>query len=315
MKITKNLINKIINYFKLVITMKENSESSDNNNIVNDDKNKHLINNSNKKKNDSLIYKQILNSKDFITIILNNTQIKIRADISLKRIIELSEIIPEKFVLFELNKKESLSLSGIFKKNNQFNIDNNEDEFKENKDINKKPLNNNIKLNKVEIFFYYYMKLLYFFYLFAGIIIFVHLMSLILKSKCHITSFYLWFSFLLVITLLYLGYIGVSYFNGVEINENNHEGKYNHDNIFWFNFGVLVLTMISFIFLIKEHYLDIKEEKYIGKIIFSFYIIIILLEIIALLFFDLTNRIFEKKISDGYTLLEVDEEKERLINI
>ena len=98
--------------------MKENSESSDNNNIVNDDKNKHLINNSNNKKNDSLIYKQILNSKDFITIIFNNTQVKIRADISLKRIIELSEIIPEKFVFFELNKKESLSLSGIFKKNN-----------------------------------------------------------------------------------------------------------------------------------------------------------------------------------------------------
>lgn len=219
--------------------------------------------------------------------------------------------------VFELKKKEILSkdLNNI----NKININNNnEDELENNNDINnlthKKSLKKKIKLNNIELFFFYYMKLLYIFYLFASIVIFSHLTMLIIKSKCHFLSIHLWITIFLAITMLYLGYIGVSYFNGVEINKNNNDERYNHDTIFWFNFSVLALTMISFIFLIKEHYLDIKEEKYIGIIIISFYLLTLFVEIIALLFFDLTNKIFDKK-NDGYTLLELDEENEKLINI
>ena len=217
--------------------------------------------------------------------------------------------------IFELKKKEILDKdSENINKINTNNNNNNEDVFENKKDINKltekKSIKRKIKLYNLEHFFYYYMKLLYIFYLFASIIFFTHLVMLIIKSKCYFLSIHLWTTIFLAITMLYLGYIGVSHFNGID-----NDKKYNHDNIFWFNFVVLVLTMISFIFLIKEHYLNNKQEKYIGIIIICFYLFTLLVEIIALLFFDLTNTIFDKTINEGYNLLDLDEENERLINI
>lgn len=71
--------------------------------------------------------------------------------------------------------------------------------------------------------------------------------------------------------------------------------------------------MICFIFLIKDHCLEIKEEKIFGFIMLAFYLYVIFIQIGALFFFDLTNRIYHLKTNEEYILL--DEENERLIEI
>ena len=307
-------------------------ESSDKNNILDYNKYKYVIDKEDIEKNKVYSYRQILISKPTVTVEFNNkdsSSIQINNNISFGRIIQLAQIYPQEFVFFELNKEESISISksqdsrSINKiknessQNNNLYISNksNNDFYLEQKNSSNN-INNNYKLTKLEIFFYYYMKLLYCFYLIAGIIIFIQLMLLFFNSKYKFKSVYLWVTIVLVIAILCLGYIGVTKFYGVKKNENIHgEENYEQDNIFWFNFGVLVLTITSFIFLIKEHYLEVKGEKIVGLIFISFYLIVLLIEIFALLYFDLTNRIFDLKLNDGYMLLESNEENERLLEI
>ena len=307
-------------------------ESSDKNNILDYNKYKYLIDNEDIEKNKAYNYNQILISKPNVTVVFNNkdsSTIQINNNISLGRIVGLAQIYPLEIVFFEVNKEESISISksqdsrSINKIKNESSQNNNL--FISNKSYNnyfleqKKSLNNNnYKLTKLEIFFYYYMKLLYFFYLIAGIIFLIQLMLLFFNSKCKFKSIYLWVTLILIISILCLGYIGITKFYGVKKNGNIHgEESYDQDNIFWFNFSVLVLTMTSFIFLIKEHYLEVKGEKIMGLIFITIYLIVLLIEIFALLYFDLTNRIFELKLNDGYMLLESNEENEneRLIEI
>lgn len=299
-------------------------ESSDKNNILDYNKYKYLIDNEKIGKNQVYNYNQILFSKPTVTIVFNNddsSSIQINNK-SFENIFRLAQIYPQEFIFFTLNKEESISISksqdskSINKIKNESSQNNNLlISNRSNNDYYLEPKNNN-ELTKLEIFFYYYMKLLYFFYLIAGIIIFIQLILLFINSKYKFKSFYLWITIILVIALLYLGYIGVTKFYGVKKNENIYrEENYDQDSIFWFNFIVLVLTMTSFIFLIKEHYLEVKGEKIVGLIFISFYLIVLLIEIFALLYFDLTNRIFDLKLNDGYMLLESNEEHQRLIEI
>ena len=306
-------------------------ESSDKNNVLDYNKYKYVIDNENIEKNKVYNYNQILLSKPTVTVVFNNrdsSTIQINNNISFGRIIGLAQIYPVEFIFFEVNKEESMSISksqdsrSINKIKNESsqnnnlyisNKSNNEYYLEQKKSLNN---NNNYKLTKLEIFFYYYMKLLYFFYLIAGIIIFIQLMLLFFNTKYKFKSVYFWVTIVLVIAILCLGYIGVTKFYGVKKNENIHaDDHYDQDDIFWFNFILLVLTMTSFIFLIKEHYLEVKGEKIVGLIFISFYLIVLLIEIFALLYFDLTNRIFELKLNDGYMLLDSNEENERLIEI
>ena len=306
-------------------------ESSDKNNVLDYNKYKYVIDNENIEKNKVYNYNQILLSKPTVTVVFNNrdsSTIQINNNISFGRIIGLAQIYPVEFTFFEVNKEESMSISksqdsrSINKIKNESsqnnnlyisNKSNNEYYLEQKKSLNN---NNNYKLTKLEIFFYYYMKLLYFFYLIAGIIIFIQLMLLFFNTKYKFKSVYFWVTLVLVIAILCLGYIGITKFYGVKKNENIHgDENYDQDDIFWFNFILLVLTMTSFIFLIKEHYLEVKGEKIVGLIFISFYLIVLLIEIFALLYFDLTNRIFELKLNDGYMLLDSNEENERLIEI
>lgn len=304
-------------------------------NIIDYNKYKYLIDTSDINKNDVSIYKQILLNKDYLTVVFNNknsSSIKINNDISFGRIFILAQLYALENIYFVENKEESMSTSKNQDSKSISNLSrniNNKEELLLNNDNNnyssnklnfdyldkKISPNKETKLTKLEIFFYYYMKILYIFYLFAGIIFFVYLMSLIIKFKFHFESFYLWISFILVVAMLNLGYKGVCVFNGINENKNNKEEKYDNDTFFWFNFGVLSLNILSFISLIKEHYIDNKGEKYIGIIIICFYLIVLLVEVIALLFFDLNNKIFDFKINDGYILLESNEENEKLIEI
>ena len=307
-------------------------------NIIDYNKYKYLIDTSDINKNDVSAYRQILLNQEYLTVVFNNknsSSVKINNDISFGKIFSLAQLYALENIYFVENKEESMSISrpsdskSISNLSRNINNINTKEELLLNNDNNnnyysnklnfddfeqKHSLNKENRLTKLEIFFYYYIKILYIFYLLAGIIFFVYLIRIIIKYNFHFKSFYLWISFILVIAMLYLGYIGVSIFNG--LNENiNKEGKYDNDSFFWSNFGVLVLTILSFIFLIKENYLDNKGEKYIGIIIILFYLIVLLVEIIALIFFDLNNKIFDLKKNDGYILLESNEENEKLIEI
>ena len=304
------------------------------NNIIDYNKYKYLVDTADINKNDVSAYRQILLNQEYLTVVFNNknsSSIKVNNDISFGKIFSLAQLYPLENIYFVENKEESMSISkppdSQSISNLSSNINNKEEtpliiknDYSSNK-LNHDYLNQNNSLNKqtrltkLEIIFYYYMKILYIFYLLAGIIIFVYLMRLIIIFKFNFKSFYLWISFILVIAMLYVGYLGVSIFIGLNRLKSIREEKYDNDSFFWLNFGVLVLTMISFIFLIKDHYLGIKGEKYIGIVIISFYLIVLVFEIISLLFFDLTNKIFDFKINDGYILLESNEEIEKLDEI
>lgn len=301
-------------------------ESSNDKEVLDYSKYKYLIENSEIDKKRDLVFRQILFNKPNFTVVFNNhncSSITIVGD-SLGKITQLAQKYPQEIVFFELNKEESLS---VFSKsqNSRRSINNNINNINKNKEENEEFMSSKLNYDylmqnntfiqktnftKLEKVFYYYMKLLYIFYLIAGILIFVHLINLIIITKFEFKSFYLWTTLLLVVAMVYLGYIGVTKYND---EESDNDQKYDHDTLFWFHFGLLALTILSFIFLVKEHYLKIKEEQYIGVFIISFYIIVLLAEIIALLFFDLTKRIYAIKINDEYTLL--DDENERLINI
>lgn len=297
----------------------------DNHNIIDYNKYQYVIDDVDIEKNNAKIYRQILLKHNYITIVLNDinsSSIEINNEFSFLRIIQLAQLFPEETVMFTVYKGDSLSISLSKSKsqNNQSISNINENKNNYGYDLNQKLFGNKNNLNKLEknyYFFYYYMKCLYYIYLLIGIIILIHYMFIILKSGfSKFFSYYTLFSLLLIMFMLYLGYFGSTIFNGVEKSESsNIDENYNHDYLFWFNFTVTTLTMISFIFLLKENHFDIKKEKYFGVFIIFVYIFILLVEIIALLFFDLTKKIFEIKVNEGYTLLETNEEKERLINI
>jgi hypothetical protein len=280
--------------------MKENSENRTS--ILDYDQYQYVIEKQNVKQNDKQIYRNILLNHKFVTIVLNDrnsSSLKIDTELSFGRIIQLGQIYPEESVFFTINKEKSFSVSDL--------------PFKGKK--SKKKLKYYHFQSKTDTFFFTFIKLLYILYLVAGILIFVHLLSLILKSECKFKSFYLWFSIIQALAMLYLGKIGVSKFNEDEIDDNYKDEIYDHDYMFWYNLIVLILTMCTFIFLINEYYIYIKSKKFIGIVILSFYIIILLMEIIALLFYDLTNKIFQLKKTDGYTLLEGNEEFGQMLDI
>lgn len=300
--------------------MKEKSEIS---NILDYNKYKYLINNLDIKKSQDTIYKEILLSRKFITVVFNDetsSSIQIDTNTSLGKILCLAQKYPQEIVFFEINKDESLSLS---KSHDTRNVSRKKLNISEEMELNtksnfeyssKKIIFNKNKLTTSEKFFFYYMKLLYIFYILCGIILFSYCIVLLLISTIKFKSYFIWVTFVLILEMISLGTIGFAKLNGID-KIKNEDDKFDNDDLFWFNLIVLIFTMGSFILLIKEHCLDIKEEKYVGIIIITFYIIILLVEIIGLLFFDLTDRIVDFKIDDGYRLLESNEENERLIEI
>lgn len=300
--------------------MKEKSKIS---NVLDYNKYKYLINNLDINKSQDIIYKEILLSKKFVTVVFNDetsSSIQIDTNTSLGKIICLAQKYPQEIVFFEVNKDESLSLS---KSHDTRNMSKKKLNFSEELELNtksnfdysdKKIIFNKNKLTSLEKFFYYYMKILYIFYILCGIILFAYCIILLVISTIKFKSFFIWVTFILVLEMLSLGAIGFVKLNGLDKNRNEDD-KFDNDDLFWFNFVVLIFTMISFILLIKEHCLNIKGKKYAGIIIFSFYIIVLLVEIIGLLYFDLTDRIVDFKIDDEYRLLESNEENEKLIEI
>lgn len=301
-------------------------EKSDIPNILDYNKYKYLINNLNIGKSQNTIYREILLSRKYVTVVFNNetsSSIQINANTSLGKITNLAQKYPQELVFFEVSKEESLSVSKSHGTRNMNNKKlNSSEEFEINTKSNydnleKKNIFDNNKLSSLEHFFYYYMKLLYIFYIFCSIILLLYTIVLIINSKFQLKSYFIWVTFALIMGMIYIGYIGFKKLNGTDIKINEEE-KFDNDDLFWFNFFILVLTISSFIFLIKEHRLELKQKKYVGVEVICFYIIILLVEIFGLLYFDMTDRIVQLKVNDGYKLLEFnedEEEKEKLIEV
>ena len=299
-------------------------EKSDIPNILDYNKYKYLINNLNIGKSQNTIYREILLSRKYVTVVFNNetsSSIQINANTSLGKITNLAQKYPQELVFFEVSKEESLSLSKSHGTRNLNNKKlNSSEEFETNTKSNfdnseKKNIFDSIKLSSLERFFYYYMKLLYIFYIFCSIILLLYTIVLIINSKFQLKSYFIWVTFALVMGMIYVGCVGFKKLNGTEIKINEEE-KFDNDDLFWFNFFILVLTISSFIFLIMEHRLELKQKKYVGIEVICFYIIILLVEIFGLLYYDMTDRIVQLKVNDGYKLLEFnEEEKEKLIEV
>ena len=299
-------------------------EKSDIPNILDYNKYKYLINNLNIGKSQNSIYREILLSRKYVTVVFNNetsSSIQINANTSLGKITNLAQKYPQELVFFEVSKEESLSVSKSHGTRNMNNKKlNSSEEFEINTKSNydnleKKNIFDNNKLSSLEHFFYYYMKLLYIFYIFCSIILLLYTIVLIINSKFQLKSYFIWVTFALIMGMIYVGYIGFKKLNGTDIKINEEE-KFDNDDLFWFNFFILVLTISSFIFLIKEHRLELKQKKYVGVEVICFYIIILLVEIFGLFYFDMTDRIVQLKVNDGYKLLEFnEEEKEKLIEV
>ena len=219
----------------------------------------------------------------------------------------MAQIFAEEIVMFVLEEKDELS-SKLSKYQSNKSLSMSKKNLNYENLYNKKTPNENSKeISEMEKIFYCSVKFLYILYLIFGIsIIFI---ILILRS---IFDFYFFISFLLIILMLNLAYEGISKFFRIKENENS---VISFDSLFWHNFVVLFLTMVSFLFLIEEKYSKIKEKKYIGLTIIFWYIFMLIFESFTLFFYDLTKKLFYLEINNEYVLLESNDEKERLLNI
>ena len=130
-------------------------------------------------------------------------------------------------------------------------------------------------------------KWIFHFYLIIGIIIFIHFLTFIFSK--NIDSVYKWASFLLFISLLYLGYSGLKNKNG---NEKNF--LFNGNNLLWINFGVLILTIFCLVSLFSLDNKDIFDNLMI-----LIYFTTIIIEAIYILYYDVIKKVIFMDVIDN----------------
>ena len=162
--------------------------------------------------------------------------------------------------------------------NKKFN-NNNNDEFLNNIKNYQKYKNENDDSKRKFILF----KWIYHFYLIVGIIILLHYISFINSEYYNNSSLYKWICILLIISLLYVGYIGIKNKNP---NEQNFIFKKN--NLFKINFFIFAITIISFVglALVGNYFNFIKGQGIIGYLIGLIYIITLIVEALYIIYYD-----------------------------
>ena len=125
-------------------------------------------------------------------------------------------------------------------------------------------------------------KWIYHFYIILSCLIFLHYLSFIFFEYNN-ASLYKLISILLIISLIYVGYIGIKY-------------KYskppffifNDNYLFWVHFFILILTVISFISLIIAggNFELIKRQGIFGFFIFFIYLISLIIEGYYSIYYD-----------------------------
>lgn len=139
-------------------------------------------------------------------------------------------------------------------------------------------------------------KWIYHFYLIIGLIILLHYISFIF-SKYNYAAFYKYICFLLIVSLLYIGY------RGQRIkNSNVHYLIFNENNLFWINFFIFIITIISAIGLVivGGYFNFIKSQGIIGYLIFFVYLLALIVEAIYVIYYDIIiEEINSEKNNDG----------------
>jgi hypothetical protein len=141
---------------------------------------------------------------------------------------------------------------------------------------------NNSMNNKCTLY-----KWIFHFYLFIGIIIFIDFLTFIFSK--NIDSAYKWVSFLLFISLLYLGYSGLKNKNG---NEKNFLFKGNI--LLLINYGVLILTIFCLMSLFYLENIDIFDNLMI-----LIYFTTIIIEAIYILYYDIIQKVIFTDVIDN----------------
>ena len=180
--------------------------------------------------------------------------------------------------------------SSIEKEANNNNNNNNNDIFMKNIKNYKKYKNENDDQSKRKFIVF---KWIYHFYLIVGIIILLHYISFINSEYYNNSSLYKWICILLIISLLYVGYIGIKNKNS---NEQNFLLKGN--NLFKINFFIFAITIISFVGLglVGNYFNFIKGQGIIGYLIGLIYIVALIVEALYIIYYDVIIDIisFEK---------------------
>ncbi len=275
------------------------------------------------------LFRKVIDSKDYFSIYIDNRTSEIYIYIHKYSYFKISQMInayPEENIVFKFHHKilltpheiskisiysNSSSLSNSIIIENIEDIDKTIDKGPTNNKIenynsfeNKKYISNKDGLNNKDIFIdknikknnssisniikqkLFLFKWIYHFYLISGIVIFLHYISFIVSEYNYI-SFYKYMCIILIICLLYIGYSGVKNLNFKSRNYN-----YIKNDLFWINFIILILTMITFIGLglVGRHFQFVRKQGIIGYLIFIFYLALIIVEAIYILYFDIINN-------------------------
>ena len=150
-------------------------------------------------------------------------------------------------------------------------------------------------------------KWIFHFYLIVGILIFLHYFSFIFSE--YNNYFYKWICILLIISLIYVGYIGIK-------NRISNENYFllDGDNLFWTNFLIFILTMLNFIALVLAggHFKFIKEQGIIGYLIVIIYILTLVVEALYVIYYDV---IIEEISWEKFNSNNIDEFNKNNLNI
>ena len=207
----------------------------------------------------------------------------INTDITPKNdnIINNNNNINENIIIEEINKEEKEYMNNLknMKKMNQIKFT----------DVKKEEI---INRNKKFIIF----KWIFHFYLIVGILILLHLISFFLSQ--YNDYYYKWVCAALIISLVYVGTFGIK-------NEipNEQSMFLCRRNLFKTNFGIFILTIISFISLISVggYFQLIKEQGIIGYLFVIIYIITVIIEAIYVIYYDIIIKeiALEKQNNNG----------------
>ena len=157
--------------------------------------------------------------------------------------------------------------------------------FKNNRNMSTGRINNyNNNSNNIKCTLY---KWIFHFYLIIGIIIFIHFLSFMLSKNNY--SLYKLLSFLLFISLLYLGFFGIKYKNGKETNY-----IFNGNNLLWINYIILLLTIFC---LVGLFYVENKDNY--DRLMLLVYLATIIIEAIYILNYDVIKKVITMNIMDN----------------
>ena len=143
-------------------------------------------------------------------------------------------------------------------------------------------------------------KWIFHFYLIFGIIIFFHYISFIFSK--YNTYSYKWICILLIIVLIYIGYIGIK--NRI----SNDNFLLDKNRLLWANVLIFILTMINLIelVLIGGNFKFINEQGIIGYLMIIVYLMALFVEVVFVMYYDIIIKEITLERFDKYSIEEIN---------